>query len=80
MKTNQNINFTLLYIWIAENGDDKARKEICETVKITSVTLCRILKGKMPKFEVRYRIFKLTGVSLNEADGFEVFAKREQAS
>lgn len=75
MKTK--INSTHLHIWIAENGDDKARKQICEFAKITSATLCRILKGRMPKFEIRYRIFKLTGVSLNDLDQFPDIVKQQ---
>jgi hypothetical protein len=70
MKTNININSTMLHIWIAEHGDDQARKHLCETVNITSATLCRILKGHVPKFEIRYRIYKETGIKLSGSDLF----------
>ena len=59
-----------LYIWVAENGDHKAREIICESAHITTTTLHRILKGHTPKFEIRYRIYKLTGIKLCEDDDF----------
>lgn len=63
-------NSLYLHIWIAENGDQEARKKICDSVKISSAYLCKILKGKEPKFEIRYRIYKLTGIKLNDSDDF----------
>ena len=62
--------FTTLHIWIAENGDSKARELICREVHMTTATLCRILKGHKPRFEIRYRIYKLTGIKLSDDDDF----------
>lgn len=63
-------NSTALYIWIAENGDTAAREIIKREAKLCSATLSRILNGHMPRFETRYRIYKLTGIKLNEEDNF----------
>lgn len=76
MKTKT--NSISLHIWIAENGDAKAREALCKEVQMTSATLCRILKGHMPKFEIRYRIYKATGIKLDQKDDFPVL--RENAS
>lgn len=59
-----------LHIWIAENGDTKARALLCKEALMNTSTLCRILKGNMPRFETRYRIYKITGIKLNEEDNF----------
>lgn len=68
MKTNQTNNN--LRIWIAENGDKDARDRICNEAKLCRATLSRIVGGHKPKFEIRYRIYKLTGVKLDESDDF----------
>lgn len=70
-------NSIALHIWIAENGDSKAREEICKEAMITTATLCRIIKGHMPRFEIRYRIYKTTGIKLNEEDQFPELQKRD---
>jgi len=59
-----------LKIWIAENGDRKAKALLCELVGIHRITLYHILNGQNPHFENRYRIFKLTGVKINDEDDF----------
>ena len=59
-----------LHIWIAENGDQEARKVILNNAKFCNATLSRILGGHMPRLEIRYRIYKLTGIKLNEDDAF----------
>lgn len=70
MKTNKT-NSTALHIWIAENGDVAAKEAICKAAQITQSTLSRVLsKGRMPRFEARYRIFKLTGIKLCDSDEF----------
>jgi hypothetical protein len=68
-------NSMALHIWIAENGDQEARKFILSQAKFCNATLSRILGGHMPRFEIRYRIFKATGVKLNEEDQFPDLAK-----
>ena len=75
MNNKTKTNSISLYVWVAENGDQLARKEICAYANITSATLCRILKGHMPKFEIRYRIYKLTGIKLLESDDFPELSK-----
>lgn len=75
MNMKQKTNSTLLHIWIAENGDHKAREVVCSEAGMTTATLSRILRGHMPKFEIRYRIYKLTGVKLNDADEYPDPAK-----
>lgn len=77
MSTKQKTNSIALHIWIAENGDHEAREKVCEAAHMTTATLCRILKGHMPRFEIRYRIFKLTGIKLCEDDDFP---ERQEAS
>jgi predicted transcriptional regulator len=78
MKATNKTNSTALHIWIAENGDHAARELICKEAVITTSTLCRILKGAMPRFENRYRIYKLTGIKLNDDDQFP--EQRQNAS
>lgn len=63
-------NAMALHIWIAENGDQEARKVILTKAKFCNATLSRILGGHMPRFEIRYRIFRATGIKLNEEDNF----------
>lgn len=63
-------NSTALHIWIAENGDRAAKEQICKEAKVNLSTLSRILGGHMPRFEIRYRIYKLTGIKLNDGDDF----------
>jgi len=70
MNNANKTNSIALHIWIAENGDHMARNAISRNAHITNATLCRILKGHMPRFEIRYRIFRLTGISLNSEDEF----------
>ena len=70
MNTKLKTNSVALHIWIAENGDCHARELVCKSALMTNATLCRILKGHMPRFEIRYRIYKLTGIKLNEEDDF----------
>ena len=61
---------TALYIYIAENGDHAARVKICEEAKISQTTLKTILKGHIPRFELRYRVYKATGIKLCADDDF----------
>jgi transcriptional regulator with XRE-family HTH domain len=68
MKTKH--THTLLFIHIAENGDRKEKERICSEAKISMSTLAKILRGHMPRPEIRYRIFKLTGIKLDESDDF----------
>ena len=68
-------NSTALYIWIAENGDTVARDKIKAEAKLCSATLSRILGGHNPRFETRYRIYKLTGIKLLEDDDFPELSK-----
>ena len=77
MDNKSKTNSTALHILIAENGDNKARELICDSAHMTTATLCRILKGHMPKFEIRWRVYKLTGVKLCEEDDFP---ERQEAS
>jgi len=74
MTTNKT-NSNALYIWIAENGDTKARQLIKQECKLCSATLSRILGGHVPRFETRYRIYKLTGVKLSGEDDFPDLSK-----
>ena len=78
--STQKTNSTALHIWIAENGDHKARELVCKEALITSATLCRVLKGHMPKFEIRYRVYKLTGIKLSDEDDFPELIPKETAS
>jgi len=59
-----------LHIWIAEHGDRMARNLIVNEAKLCNATLSRILGGHMPKLEIRYRIYKTTGIKLNREDDF----------
>lgn len=74
MKTKN--NHTLLFIHIAENGDRKEKDRICQAAKISMSTLAKILKGHTPKPEIRYRIYKITGIKLDENDDFPEFVKQ----
>lgn len=75
MKTN---NAITLHIHIAENGDRAEKERICKAALISETTLNKILRGHKPRFEVRYRIFKATGIKLDQKDDFPVL--RENAS
>ena len=64
-------NITKLRVWIAENGDQKAREAIYKAGPISQATLSRVLtKGQVPRWEVRYRIYKLTGIKISDGDEF----------
>jgi hypothetical protein len=65
MKTN-----IALHIYIAENGGHEARVNICKEAKISLSTLKSVLDGHIPRFEARYRIYKLTGIKLCAEDDF----------
>lgn len=81
MKQNTKLsNSTELHIWIAENGDNQARLLICKEAQITAATLCRIIKGHMPRFEIRYRIYKATGIKLDGDDKFPELIPKATAS
>jgi transcriptional regulator with XRE-family HTH domain len=70
METNKT-NILPLVIWLAENGDSKARTKLCHEAGLSASTLSNILnRGRMPKFSIRYRIYKLTGIKLNDLDEF----------
>lgn len=73
MKTN---NAITLHIHIAENGDRAEKERICKAALLSETTLNKILRGHMPRFEVRYRIFKATGIKLNEQDEFPDIQKQ----
>ena len=74
----QTCNITKLRIWIAENGDQEAREAIYKAGPISQGSLSRVLKkGQIPRWEVRYRIYKLTGIKLCEDDEFP---ERQEAS
>lgn len=67
MKTN---NTTSLFVHIAENGDREEKERICKLASVSETTLNKILRGHMPRPCVRYRIYKVTGIKLNEEDNF----------
>lgn len=75
METNKP-NILPLIFWLAENGDSKARAKLCHEAELSPSTLNSILnKGHMPKLSIRYRIFKLTGIKLNDEDQFPELQK-----
>lgn len=75
MKTKN--NHTLLFIHIAENGDRREKDRICQDAKISMSTLAKILKGHTPKPEIRYRIYKTTGIKLDDDDNFPEALKQD---
>lgn len=71
-------NVTILHIWLTENGNS-SRELLCKNVGISLATLQRILSGSTkPRFSTRYKIYKLTGVSLCDEDNFHLI--KDQAS
>lgn len=68
MKTT---NALALHVHIAENGDHKEKERIIQVAAISETTLNKILRGgHVPRFGIRYRIYKATGIKLLEEDEF----------
>ena len=68
METIPTVNIRLLEIWLAENGDSRARLQLCTEANLSLSTLNKILKGYVPRFNIRHRICKAMQVS--ESDLF----------
>jgi transcriptional regulator with XRE-family HTH domain len=67
MKTKNKVNSILLKIWIAENGDSKARNRLCLEADVSPSTLNKVLNhGHVPSFGSAYRLCKFTGITINE--------------